>query len=231
MADDARDRFGVATATVHLGFDADESDATAALVDGQRATHLRAGRHSLVYTGSMAYSGQSPAQFLEGLRHLRRNSPTVAEKLDVVFAGPTSIQERALFAEPDVAPNIRLIGNLPRAEALALQRAADTLLVIIDDTRLGITTNKVFEYLAAGRPIIVLGAGSEAGRLVEALGAGVVVPSDDPPAIAAAIRSAIEGKVPAVSRNGAFAHYSHGAVAQRFAQVIDECVAAPDAQQ
>jgi glycosyltransferase involved in cell wall biosynthesis len=178
----------------------------------------------------MAYSGQSPAQFLDGLRYLRKHSPDVADQLDAVFAGPTSIQERALFAEADVAPNIRLIGNLPRDEALALQRAADTLLVIIDDTRLGITTNKVFEYLAAGRPIIVLGAGSEAGRLVEELNAGVVVSSADPRGIAEAITSAVQGKVPAVSRNDAFERYSHRAIGERFARVIDECIATADAR-
>jgi glycosyltransferase involved in cell wall biosynthesis len=114
---------------------------------------------------------------------------------------------------------------LPRDEALALQRAADTLLVIIDDTRLGITTNKLFEYLAAARPIIVLGAESEAGRVVDELGAGVVVESGDPPAIAGALQAAVEGRIPAVSRNGALGRYSHAAVTERFARVIDECIA------
>jgi glycosyltransferase involved in cell wall biosynthesis len=58
-----------------------------------------------------------------------------------------------------------------------------------------VATNKLFEYLAARRPVLVLGDESEAARIVTEAGAGIVTPSDDPAAIAEALRRLVAGEV------------------------------------
>ena len=52
-----------------------------------------------------------------------------------------------------------------RTTAIALQRRADALL-LITSADVSQSTAKLYEYLAAGRPIIALADGNEAARIV-----------------------------------------------------------------
>ena len=74
--------------------------------------------------------------------------------------------------ETDVSPaRIVVAGSLTRASVpLALQRAADALLLLASPRRTQLLNFKLFEYLAAGRPILALAAGTEAGRVVDGAG-------------------------------------------------------------
>ena len=76
---------------------------------------------------------------------------------------------------------------------------------------------KLFEYLAAGGPILALAAGTEAGRVVEEIG-GESVPLNDVAAIVAALRRVAAGGLEPPdpsAREG----YSYPAVAERMAEV------------
>ncbi|MBK5118223.1 MAG: hypothetical protein JJE23_15085, partial [Thermoleophilia bacterium] len=78
-----------------------------------------------------------------------------------------------------------------RERSLALQRHADALLLLAQPARSQLVNFKLFEYLAAGRPILGLCAGTEAGRILG--GAGVpTVAADDAGAVAAALGSLVE---------------------------------------
>jgi glycosyltransferase involved in cell wall biosynthesis len=86
---------------------------------------------------------------------------------------------------------VELIDYVPRRESLRLQRDSDALLLLIPEAGgrgKGVLSGKVFEYLAAERPILALvppeGA---AAQLIRDTGAGVVAPPDD----VAAIRGAL----------------------------------------
>ena len=75
----------------------------------------------------------------------------------------------------DVSPaRIVVAGSLPRSTALALQRSADALLLLASPQRTQLLNFKLFEYLAAARPILALAAGTEAGRVVAELGGETV---------------------------------------------------------
>ena len=97
--------------------------------------------------------------------------------------------------ETDVSPaRIVVPGSLTRERAVALQRAADALLLLASPRRTQLLNFKLFEYLAAGRPILALAAGTEAGRVVEELG-GDAVPADDVAAIVEALRRVVAGEL------------------------------------
>jgi glycosyltransferase involved in cell wall biosynthesis len=124
----------------------------------------------------------------------------------------------------DVSPaRILVAGSLPRDQALALQRAADALLLLASPQRTQLLNFKLFEYLAAGRPILALAAGTEAGRVVEETGGGAV-PADDVAAIVGALRRLVAGGLtpPAPGVSGA---YSYPSVAERMAEVAEAAVA------
>jgi glycosyltransferase involved in cell wall biosynthesis len=90
-----------------------------------------------------------------------------------------------------------LLPYAPRREALQLQRDSEALLLLIPDAAgrgKGVLSGKVFEYLAAERPILALvppdGAAAE---LIRDAGAGVVVAPDDVGGIATAL-AGLEGE-------------------------------------
>ena len=120
----------------------------------------------------------------------------------------------------DVSPaRIVVAGTLDRADALALQRAADGLLLLASARRTQLLNFKVFEYLASERPIVALAAGTEAGRIIAEAG-GEAVPSDDPAAIVGALRRLVAGDVPP-SDPAARERYSYPSVAERMAAVAE----------
>jgi glycosyltransferase involved in cell wall biosynthesis len=188
-------------------------------VDAAPTGVLDPDRVSLVYTGRFGTYGRDPGSLVDGLRQLARESPSAAARLELVVAGPLTEAETQLL-DADVGPaRIVRAGSLPRERALALQAEADALLLIAQPTRSQLLNIKLFEYLAAGRPILSLAAGTEAGRIVAELG-GEVVPADDPAAIAAALRRVALGELepPPVE---AVAPYTYPTPAERMAAAVE----------
>ena len=151
---------------------------------------------------------------------LREQWPETAQRLEVVFAGPTTVEEREMFADERLGGMVRAVGVLERPRTLALQRAADSLLVLAEGASgRSVATNKLFEYLAAGRPVLVLGEDSEAARIVRDTGGGVAVPRGDPKPIASALRRLVAGEL----RPGAsgIERFAWPALAERFEREIE----------
>jgi glycosyltransferase involved in cell wall biosynthesis len=80
---------------------------------------------------------------------------------------------------------------VPRRESLRLQRDSDALLLLIPEAGgrgRGVLSGKVFEYLAAERPILAaVPPDGAAAELIEETGAGVVAPPDDVEALRSAL--------------------------------------------
>jgi hypothetical protein len=112
-----------------------------------------------------------------------------------------------------------LAGSLSRERALALQREAGVLLLIAHPTRTQLLNYKLFEYLAAGRPILALAEGTEAGRVAARAGAEVVR-ADDVAAITAALRRVAAGELEPPAP-GAVAEYTYPAPAEALAAVVE----------
>ncbi len=219
-ADDLRERLGIEPRLVPNGWDPDLSDQGSAA--GPPEGILDPQRVSLVYTGRFGSYGRDPAPLVRALGELARQDPEAAARLELVVAGPLTASEADLM-RTDVSPaRIVVTGTLPRAQALALQRGADALLLLASRKRSQLLNFKLFEYLAAGRPILALAAGTEAGRVVEELG-GESVPSDDVPAIVGALRGIAAGELEPPSPTAREA-YSYPAVAERMAEVAGQAM-------
>lgn len=180
-------------------------------------------RVSLLYTGRFGSYGRDPTPLVDAIAKLAEESPQLAAGLELVIAGPTTEAERELL-ERDVGPaQIRLLGSVKRSRALALQRAADALLLIAQPTRSQLANFKLFEYLAAGRPVLALAAGTEAGRLVEGAGAGTSVRADDREAIASALAELLEGKLRAPDP-AATGRFLYPAAAEEMAAAVESAI-------
>jgi glycosyltransferase involved in cell wall biosynthesis len=218
VAEDLRERVGVESLLVPNAWDPDlapgdraDSGGAANLLDPERA--------SLLYTGRFGSYGRDPAPLVRALRDLASQEPQVAAQLELAIAGPVTEEERRLLGS-DVSPaRISLLGSLSRADVLRLQRRADALLLLASRERSQLANLKLFEYLAAGRPILALAAGTEAGRIVLETRAGEVVPSSDVAAIKGALRRLAAGELSPPDPE-ALTPYTYPAAAERMAAAV-----------
>lgn len=224
LVDYFRDELGADATLVPNGWDPEQLDGAAA--DSHAAqTLLDPERVSLVHAGRLEVVGRDPAPLVEALRRLASDDPDTAARLELVFAGTFTERERALLSE-DVGPaRIVVAGNLPRADALALQRAADGLLLITAGSRTHEVTGKVFEYLGVGRPILALAEGTEAARVVREAGAGLTVRPGDAQAARVALEAFARGEV-APPADDARRRWAYPAVAASMAEQVERVSAA-----
>jgi len=112
---------------------------------------------------------------------------------DVVarFAGDFRAADREYAESLGLGARIELLGEVSRRRSLELQRDSEALLLLIPESGgrgRGVLTGKIYEYLAAERPILAaVPPDGAAAKLLRDTGAGVVVPSDDESAIREAL--------------------------------------------
>jgi len=218
IADDLSRRFGRPVTVLTNAFDPDER------TDGRDNGLLDPDRFSVVHTGRMAYAGRSPVPLLEAVRALKRDHPQVAEKLEVVLAGPLSADEEPLVRAADLADTVRAVGTLDRSHTLKLQQAADALLVLAQGSSRRVATGKLFEYLATDAPILVLGDDSEAARIVAETGAGFATSGSDSDLIASALERLVASPSERSRDATAVEPYSYPDVARRYAELIEDLI-------
>jgi len=115
--------------------------------------------------------------------------------LDAVarFLGDFRAADREWAETLGLGDRLELHEFAPRRRALELQRDSEALLLLIpeaDGRGKGVLSGKVFEYLAAERPILAaVPPDGAAAALIRETGTGVVASPDDPDEIGAALRS------------------------------------------
>jgi glycosyltransferase involved in cell wall biosynthesis len=146
--------------------------------------HTPSARFRITHAGSF-FGKRDPRPFLTALAE---------SGLDIVarFAGDFRPADREWAQRLGLGDRLELIPYLPRRRSLELQRDSEALLLLIPDAGgrgRGVLSGKVFEYLAAERPILaaVPPEGAAAG-LIRETGAGLVAAPDD----VGAIRTALE---------------------------------------
>ena len=114
--------------------------------------------------------------------------------IQIVLLGSGKEKPR-LMAEADQRHlgNVHFIPPVSKLEMSTALAAADACLAILKPIELYKTTypNKVFDYMAAGRPVI-LAIGGVIRQVVEEANAGVAVPPGDPQALGDVIRECAE---------------------------------------
>ena len=151
--------------------------------DFEGLEYRRGERFRITHTGSF-FGRRSPQAFLEALE--RTDGDVVAR-----FVGGLPPRQRDWVESNGLRDRVEVHDFLPRAEALALQRDSEVNLLLVPEAEgrgRAVLTAKVFEYLAAERPILaVVPPDGHAAGLVRETGTGVVVPADDVGAIATAL--------------------------------------------
>ncbi len=140
-------------------------------------------RLRITHAGSF-FGKRDPRPFLQALHD---------SGVDAVarFLGDFRSADREWAEGLELGDRLELIPYAPRATSLALQRDSEALLLLIPDAGgrgRGVLSGKVFEYVAARRPILAaVPPDGAAADLIRETGAGVVAPPDDVDALRAAL--------------------------------------------
>ena len=140
-------------------------------------------RFRITHTGSF-FGKRDPRPFLQAFQDA---------DLDAVvrFVGDFRTTDREWAESLGLGDRLELVDYLPRAESLRYQRDSEALLLLVPEAGgrgKGVLSGKVFEYIAAGRPILaVVPPDGAAAELIRETGAGVVVAPDDVDGIRAAL--------------------------------------------
>lgn len=134
-------------------------------------------RFSITYTGTLYPGKRDPRPLFRALATLIDRRVLDPGKLELRFYG-RNVDQPSLLADvtaQGLRSSLVVGGLLPRAEMLQRQRESQILLALdwTDEREPGVTTGKIFEYLAAGRPILGVGpSGSVADLLLRETSAG-----------------------------------------------------------
>lgn len=153
-----RTKYGKPIATVLNGFDPDDYG-----LDGMRPPS--AGPLSIVYTGAIYPGRRDPTPLFQAIARLGPR----AEDVRVRFYGTSPDHVMPLARRCGVERLVEIFPSVPYRESVRIQKTADVLLLLQwnDPREQGNVPAKLFEYLAAMRPILGLG-------LTDGVPAGVI---------------------------------------------------------
>jgi len=135
----------------------------------------------ITHAGSLFHS-RIPYAFFDVVRELLPELPGLGDRLRLCFSGRLDQAGRAELQLPPLADLAELPGYLSHPESVALLRRSRLLLLLTnqDAQARSLLTGKVFEYLAAGVPILALAPlDGDAARLIRETGAGWVYDHED----------------------------------------------------
>jgi glycosyltransferase involved in cell wall biosynthesis len=146
--------------------------------------YRRADRFRITHAGSF-FGKRDPRPFLTAL------AGSGLDDVQARFVGDFRRSDREWAAAAGLGDRLELHPYVPRRESLALQRDSEALLLLIPDAAGrggGVLSGKVFEYLAAARPILAaVPPEGAAAKLVRETNAGIVAAPDDVAGLTAAL--------------------------------------------
>ncbi|MDW7646080.1 MAG: glycosyltransferase [Desulfuromonadales bacterium] len=169
--------------TITNGFDPD---------DVKNLEPLQQDKFTVVYTGAF-YAYRQPDLFLDGLKYWRDHYPhdNLDDQFQTLFVGSTSDELRKKIAERGVENLVRLVGFVPKSEAMRYNLGAHLLLLIIgfNPGSEGILTSKIFDYFLCRKNILALVPEGEAAKLIRSSKTGYVISRISPEEVAEIIEA------------------------------------------
>jgi glycosyltransferase involved in cell wall biosynthesis len=193
-----------------------------------RRQHGLEGKYIALYAGAHGMSNDLGV-VLQAAKQLR-DQPEIA----FVLLGDGKEKPKLIAQAQEMGlSNVHFLPPVSKTSMPTALAAADVCLAILKPIELYKTTypNKVFDYLAAGRPV-VLAIDGVIRQVIEAAEAGIPVPPGDPEAMASAIRSLWQHpetgrQMGRCARQYVETHFDRAQLADRLAELMLELTATP----
>jgi glycosyltransferase involved in cell wall biosynthesis len=190
-----------------------------------RREHGLEGKFVALYAG--AHGMSNDLGVLLEAANLLREDPQVAVVLLGDGKEKATLQRRAAEMGLD---NVFFIPPIPKTEMGSALAAADACIAILKPIPLYATVypNKVFDYMAAGKPVI-LAIGGVIREVIEQAGAGIAVPPGNPQSIADAVLALAQElhsgqEMGRKGRQYLQDHFNRPALAERLSEVFQDAV-------
>jgi glycosyltransferase involved in cell wall biosynthesis len=208
-------------ALIPNGYDEADFDAVDALSHAD-------GAFRVVHAGTL-YGHQSPQPLLAAADALLARRPALAARLRLRFVGLVGARFEPLLADfaaryPGV---LERTGFVEHRQAVAEMLGADLLLLIIGGGvgARGVLSGKIFEYLRARRPVLLVGpTDGDAAQLLRAHAACRVAEETDTAGIAAALEAALAGDGAFPPPSAAPETFERRALTQQLAVFLQRCL-------
>jgi hypothetical protein len=182
---------------------------------------------TITYTGNLYPGKQSPETLFVALGDLISEGLVDRSKVEVRFYGAEAGWVDGMAERYNLTGVIRQYGIVPRETALEKQRESQLLLLLKwgDPSARGTYTAKLFEYLAARRPILALGGYPDVvSDLLIETGAGRDAPTTEDAKVA--LRELYEeyqeaGEIACHADPGKIEGYSQREMARKFAMILN----------
>jgi glycosyltransferase involved in cell wall biosynthesis len=206
-----------------------EPDPAAAAPTGRDPRHL-----TLAFTGTLSHLADAETTF-EALHAVFARRPEARRVIRLRVAGPYDAEYRDRATALGLTGIVEWCGPVPHAEARALQRAADALMLW---SPRGYRTNipgKVYEYLDSGTPVLaLLDPQDEVTALLRRAGATLLVPGDREGLAVEIERRYLDwrqgGGAPAPGRPAWLEEHTRERLAGRLAALLDGLIERPRAR-
>jgi hypothetical protein len=220
-AKDYRARYGLPVVTVYNGFDPGDFPLREERSFAPPET-LR-----IVYTGILYTDRRDPSPLFAAIKLMGERGKSI--RVDFYGAEPGSLEKMA--SNHDVLDQVSANDRVSYAASIDLQMNADILLLLQwnDEKELGNVPGKVFEYIAARRPVLGLGpVGGVPDRILRERDAGAVI--NEPELIAARLAEWQSEKLakgmlpllPANARDGLSRSDQYAAVEGFLASIVEQ---------
>ena len=136
---------------------------------------------SIAHIGSFTKS-RNPELLFKVLQEIKNELPNLCEILELKLVGKVDYTISELISQYGLEEIVRKIDYMPHSEVILEQNKSHALLLVVNETpnAKGILTGKIFEYLAAKRPIIAIAPeGGDLANLIIETNSGLVVQNNN----------------------------------------------------
>ena len=182
----------------------------------------------LSHIGSLN-ADRNPKNLWKALNELCNEAENFRNDLVIQLVGKNDHSVYVAIEENGLKQNLQRIDYVPHAEVGKLQQRAAILLLLVNDTPniLGIIPGKLFEYLAAKRPVLVVGSTlGDSARIIKETNAGFVFDFDEKEKMKNTIsdlyRKWKAGELKLNSEN--IEKFSRRSIAQQFAEKLNTMI-------
>lgn len=187
-------------------------------------------KFTITYTGTIYTGKQDPTKLFAALRDLISDKAMEPSDIEVRFYGTGVVWLEREINRYGLSNVVKHYERLPKEVAVGKQRESQLLLLLRweDPQERGWHSGKVYEYLAARRPILATGGAKDViQELLEETGAGICAAT-----IAEVKRTLqklyqeykLKGKVAYSGIESKINKYSHQEMARKFAEILDSVI-------
>lgn len=197
--------------------------------DFERPVDLRENEFVIGHYGTLGADRFTPGLW-DMLATLCEENTEFNERLNIELMGPTDASTLNYLRRGPLSGKLRYVHYTTHAEAVHHMRSAGVLLLQLNQnsSEAGRLPGKVFEYMAAGRPILGIGMPhSDAGRMLKESGCGEMLERGEEKGMKTFVLQAFNQELPFEPHAAYVQQFTRKSLAGKYADVVREVIEKP----